>query len=107
MIQNYLLMLGQGKQGGGFEPIFLLGFVAILYFFMMRPQAKKQKELKAFSANLKEGDKIVTIGGIHGKITKINADTSIQIECDRNTTMTIESSSVSLDMTQAMRKRNS
>ena len=45
-MQTIYLMMGAGGKTGGFEPIFLLGFVAILYFFMLRPQAKKQKEQK-------------------------------------------------------------
>ena len=46
--------------------------LVVFYFFMIRPQQKKQKELKAFRENMKAGDKVVTIGGIHGKILEIN-----------------------------------
>ena len=52
----------------------LLMFV-VLYFVMIRPQMKKQKELKKFRENLKVGDKVVTIGGIHGKILEISEST--------------------------------
>ncbi len=44
----------------------------VFYFFMIRPQMKKQKELKKFRESLKTGDKVVTIGGIHGKILEVN-----------------------------------
>lgn len=98
-------MMGSGKPGG-LEPLFMLGFIAILYFFMLRPQSKKQKEQKAFSKNIEVGQKVVTIGGIHGKISKINDDGSIALECDRNSFMTIEASAISMDMTVAMQKRN-
>jgi preprotein translocase subunit YajC len=102
---GFLLSMGTGKPGG-LEPIFMLGFIAILYFFMLRPQAKKQKEQKAFGTKLAAGEKVVTIGGIHGKIIKMNDDGSLQLECDRNTFMTIEASAVSMEMTNALTKRN-
>lgn len=49
--------------------------VVVFYFFMMRPQMKKQKELKAFRENLAAGNKVVTIGGIHGKILSVDEST--------------------------------
>ena len=49
--------------------------IVVFYFFMMRPQMKKQKELKKFRANLGVGNKIVTIGGIHGKILAVDEAT--------------------------------
>ncbi len=52
--------------------------LVIFYFFMIRPQMKKQKELKKFREGLQSGDKIVTIGGIHGKILEV-ADTTLLI----------------------------
>jgi preprotein translocase subunit YajC len=52
----------------------LLVFV-IMYFFMIRPQAKKQKELKKLRENLKPGDKVVTLGGVHGKVLEISEST--------------------------------
>ena len=53
----------------------------IMYFFMIRPQTKKQKELKKLRENLKPGDKIVTIGGVHGKILEIS-DSTILLSSD-------------------------
>lgn len=53
----------------------LILVVVVFYFFMIRPQTKKQKELKRFRENLKQGDKIVTIGGIHGKILEVSETT--------------------------------
>ena len=52
--------------------------LVIFYLFMIRPQMKKQKELKKFREGLQSGDKIVTIGGIHGKILEV-ADTTLLI----------------------------
>ncbi len=56
----------------------LVMILVIFYFFMIRPQMKKQKELKKFREGLQAGDKIVTIGGIHGKILEV-ADTTLLI----------------------------
>ena len=53
----------------------ILLMVVVFYFFMMRPQMKKQKELKAFRENLAVGNKVVTIGGIHGKILSVDEST--------------------------------
>jgi len=52
--------------------------IGVFYFFMIRPQMKKQKELKKFRENLASGDKIVTIGGIHGKILEVT-DTTVLV----------------------------
>lgn len=49
--------------------------LVVFYLFMIRPQMKKQKELKKFRENLKVGDKVVTIGGIHGKVLEMNEST--------------------------------
>lgn len=63
-------------QGGGMSQIvMLLLIVVVFYFFMIRPQQKKQKEQKNFRANLAKGDRVVTIGGIHGVILEVNDST--------------------------------
>lgn len=55
--------------------------IVVFYFFMIRPQQKKQKELKKFRENLTPGDKVITIGGVHGKILEIN-DTTVLINSE-------------------------
>jgi preprotein translocase subunit YajC len=68
--------------GQGMQSILMLGLmVLIFYFFMIRPQMKKQKELKNFRENLKAGDKVVTIGGIHGKILEVS-DTTVLVQAE-------------------------
>lgn len=68
--------------GGGLNSIVMLVLmVVVFYFFMIRPQQKKQKEQKKFRENLKPGDKIVTIGGIHGKILEVT-DTTVLINSE-------------------------
>ncbi len=103
MTSTLIFILAQAP--GAFSPVFLIGMVLVMYFFMLRPQMKKQKEAKAFATQTAVGDKIVTIGGMHGKISKINTDGSMIIEGDRNCTFTIEASAISMDMTKALQKR--
>jgi preprotein translocase subunit YajC len=72
---------------------------------MLRPQSKKQKEQKKFEQDINVGDKIITIGGIHGKISKKNTDGTYSVEGERNSYMTIEASAISMEMTMAYRKK--
>ncbi len=60
--------------GGGFEWIFLVGFLVIFYLMIWRPQAKRAKEQKNLLSSLQKGDEVVTTGGIAGKITKVADD---------------------------------
>ncbi|WP_426141169.1 preprotein translocase subunit YajC [Pseudomonas sp. DWP3-1-2] len=60
--------------GGGFEWIFLVGFLVIFYLMIWRPQAKRAKEQKNLLGNLQKGDEVVTSGGIAGKINKVTDD---------------------------------
>ena len=53
----------------------LIAIVVVMYFFMIRPQVKKQKDEAKFRAGIEKGDKIITLGGIHAKVLEINEDT--------------------------------
>jgi preprotein translocase subunit YajC len=79
---------------GGMQLVMLLLILGVFYFFMIRPQMKKQKELKKFREALAVGDKVVTIGGIHGKVLEI-ADTSILLSCEGSSKVRVEKSAVS------------
>ena len=88
-----------GAQGGGggigaFLPLILI--VVVFYFFMIRPQMKKTKELKKFRESLKKGDKIITIGGIHGRIVE-EQETTYTIEVEGQTRIRIEKSAVAMN----------
>lgn len=63
--------------GGASNLIMLVIIIVIFYFFMIRPQTKKQKELKKFREAMAVGDKVVTIGGIHGKIVEVAESTIV------------------------------
>ena len=82
--------------------LFLIaGVFIIMYFFMIRPQSKKAKEARAFIEGLQKGDKVVTIGGIHGKIVRTD-DTTVVLEVDTNTKVRIEKSAISNEYTKAL-----
>lgn len=69
------ILLQAPESGAGFSSIFMIvAIIAIFYFMMVRPQQKKQKEIKKFREGLQNGDKVITAGGIHGKITGIKDD---------------------------------
>ncbi|WP_080058553.1 preprotein translocase subunit YajC [Spirosoma aerolatum] len=71
-----------------------VGIIGIFYFFMIRPQQKKQKDQKSFIDNLKKGDNVVTIGGLHGKVVSVEAAT-VTLEVDKGTKLTFERTSIS------------
>lgn len=76
-IENILLM-SQGE--GDYSFILMWGIVLVIfYFFMIRPQQKRQKEAKAFREALKKGTRVVTIGGIHGKVEAVKDKTVIMV----------------------------
>ncbi|MCH6232673.1 preprotein translocase subunit YajC [Cognataquiflexum rubidum] len=80
--------------------VFLFGsIILIMYFFMIRPQQKKQKETKNFLESIKKGDTAVTIGGIHGKIYSIEGDT-VTLELDKGMKLKVEKSAISADFTK-------
>ena len=94
--------------GGGFasyQGMFLIGgMFLVMWLFMIRPQQKKAKLQKQFIDNLREGDKIITIAGIHGKVKKINDNNTLQMEVSPGTFFTIERSAVSMEYTNTANK---
>ncbi|MAQ47825.1 MAG: preprotein translocase subunit YajC [Flavobacteriales bacterium] len=94
---NTLIVLLQTTPSGGFAsflPIILIIFV--FYFFMIRPQINKQKNEDSFRSQLKKGDKVVTIGGIHGKISVLK-ETKVILEIANDLKITIDKQSISRD----------
>lgn len=75
-----------------------VGIIGVFYFFMIRPQQKKQKDQKSFVDNMKKGDNVVTIGGLHGRIASVDA-TTVTLEVDRGVKMTFEKTSISREAT--------
>jgi|LGOV01.1.fsa_nt_gb preprotein translocase subunit YajC len=79
--------------------IMLVLMFAVIYFFMIRPQMKKQKTEKKFQSDINKGDKVVTTSGIHGKITELH-DTTCIIETGAGR-IKFERSSISQELTDA------
>ncbi len=89
-----LLMAGGQGQNGLASLLPMVLIIVVFYFFMIRPQMKKAKEAKQFREGLKKGDRIITIGGLHGKIAEI-AETTFLIETEGGGKIRIEKSAVS------------
>ncbi len=105
-LETIMLQAGAPTAGGGMTPIFLMvGMFVVMYFFMIRPQAKKAKEQKKFADSMTVSEQVVTTAGIHGRINRANDDGTLQLEISRGTFMTIERSAVSMEMTTAARKK--
>lgn len=76
--------------------IMLLLVFVVMWFFMIRPQRKQQKELQAFRDGLKKGDKVVTVGGIYGTVVEVK-ENSLLLEVDRDVKIRVAKSSVVKD----------
>ncbi|MDF2158898.1 preprotein translocase subunit YajC [Algoriphagus sp. CAU 1675] len=99
-------VLAQAAAGGSgiLGQVFLFGsIILIMYFFMIRPQQKKQKETKKFIDEIKKGEDVVTIGGLHGKVSAVEGDTVI-LELDRGFKVKVEKSAISLDFSKKTNK---
>lgn len=98
------LQAPQGGFGGTGQLIFLGLMVLVFWMFMIRPQAKKAKQQKTFINDLKKGDKVVTIAGIHGVINKVNEDNTISLEVSPGSYLKIEKSTISMEMSAGLNK---
>lgn len=78
---------------GGMSLIFLVGMFVIMYFFLIRPQVKRQKEHKAMVGALKKGDEIQTMGGLMGKVTELG-DNFMKVEVADNVIVTVRKTAV-------------
>ena len=81
------------KQSPYSSLIFFAAIILIFYFFMIRPQTKKQKEMKNYRENLKRGDKVVTAGGIFGRIAEVSERT-VMLEIDQNVKIKVDKGSI-------------
>lgn len=100
-----LLLQASGAPSAAPQLFIMVGMVVVMYFFMIRPQAKRAKEEKKFGSEINVGDVVVTTAGIHGRIQRLNDDGTFQMEVARNMVMTVERSAISMQMTNALRKR--
>ena len=89
-----VILLQSESAGGGFSGmIMIIAMIVIFYFFMIRPQSKKQKEIKKAREAMQKGDNVVTAGGIHGKIKEIS-DNTILMEVAPGVSLKVDKASV-------------
>lgn len=92
MLLNSILL--EAAQGNGMMQILMIVvLIAVFYFFMIRPQNKKQKEIKKFRDGIQKGDKVITAGGIYGTIKEIK-ETHFVLEIADNVKISIDKGSV-------------
>ncbi|HNQ13279.1 MAG TPA: preprotein translocase subunit YajC [Bacteroidia bacterium] len=84
--------------------IMILLIIVIFYFFMIRPQMKKAKQEREFKQGVQKGDKIVTIGGVHGRIIEV-AETTFLVEIDSNVKVRIEKTAISAEASKQFSKK--
>ena len=87
-----------GKSNPGSFYIMMLLIIVVFYFFMIRPQVKKQKEMRNFRDALKKGDKVITTGGIYGKINNIS-ENIITIDVGNNVIIKVDKNAILKDNT--------
>jgi len=101
---NILFLMGPGPDGQSGSPLptflFMGAIFLVMYFFMIRPQTKKAKEQNKFLDELKKGDRVVTVSGMHGKIASIDGN-ALMLEIDANVKVKLEKSGISLDYTKS------
>lgn len=99
-MNNLLFVIAQQQTNPimTFAPLVLV--IIVFYFFMIRPQMKRQKDLQKFRTALQKGDKIVTTGGIYGKISEIK-DTVVLLEVSPNVKLKVDKSVILKDISEA------
>ncbi len=111
---NYILLLmngtaaAEGAEGGQSQWSFWIMMILIMvvfYFFMIRPQTKKQKELQKQRDAMKKGDKVVTAGGIYGEIKEVQ-ETTLIVTIAKDVTIKVSKDSVFLDAADANQAAN-
>ena len=91
---NITLLQAAQQQGSSFSGILMIVLIFVIFWlFFIRPQNKRAKEQQKFRENLKKGDKIVTIGGIHGKVVEVKENTVI-VSVDPNASIEFEKSAI-------------
>lgn len=103
---NTMFLAAESAQGGGMSMILMMvALFAIMYFFMIRPQQKKQKEIRNFQNSLTEGTKVVTGGGVYGTVRRVNLESnSVEVEIARGVVVTCDRGYVFADATASLRQ---
>jgi len=101
----YVLLMATPQEGanplGTFLPLILV-FV-VFYFFMIRPQVRKQKEMTSYRSSLAKGDKVITTGGIYGKVTDVK-DNTVTVDVADGVLLKIDKSAILKDSSDIQQK---
>jgi preprotein translocase subunit YajC len=104
---NYIYLYLMAPAAPGQNPLLtflpLIAVFVVFYFFMIRPQVKKQKELSTYRSSLKKGDKIVTTGGIYGKVAEVK-ENIITIDVGGDVKLRVDKSAVLNDASDIEQK---
>ena len=93
-LNMFLLQATNAQQGSSWSGLLMIVLIFVIFWlFFIRPQNKKAKEQQKFRENLKKGDKVFTIGGIHGKVEEVKENTVI-VSVDHNTKIEFEKSAI-------------
>lgn len=99
---NIILLQAQGNPLVS-QFILIGGILLVFYFFMILPQQRKRKEHTKYLNNMKKGDKVITVGGIHGKIISVDEQT-FTIEIDKSTKVVIDKNGISSEASKSLNK---
>ena len=98
------ILQAAAQQGNGWSMWIMLALIfGVMYFFMIRPQRKQQKELQNFRNSLSKGDKVVTIGGIYGTIAEVK-DAYVLLEVDKDVKIRVNKQAIQKDYTDPTRQ---
>lgn len=103
---NTLVLAAQAAQGGGMSGmlIMMVAIFAIMWFLMIRPQQKKQKKIREFQNSLQEGTQVVTAGGIHGTVKRLDQEKNVvELEVARGVVISVDKGYVYADAAQQQR----
>lgn len=94
-----MILAAQGQPGGGYSMIIMMVLIfAVMYFFMIRPQQKKQKEIKNFQNSIESGTKVITAGGVYGTVRRVIAElNALEVEIAKGTIITVDRNYVFAD----------
>ena len=96
------LLLLQGGGASSLLPILFMGaMLAVIYFFMIRPQMTKEREAKSYLDTVTVGQKVITSGGIHGTVTRVD-DTVLSVQIAPTTTVKVEKDAIAVEKTRKL-----
>jgi preprotein translocase subunit YajC len=100
----FLLQAGGASGGSGMQMIIMMVLIfAVMYFLMIRPQQKRQKELNKFRSALEKGQKVITAGGIYGTVREVK-ENYVLVEVDNNVSIRVDKSMIMKDHSDLQQK---